>query len=117
MVHRNPRLFFKLPKNPLFRLLLVNGLAGIGISGLVLAGLLWTNVGRIRDLILTSDNPVLPIVMLAIGLIITLGSVVMGTAIMMLREDEENGGGHGTKIPAEALTLMSEPARVPVRSH
>ena len=82
-----------LPKNPLLRLLTVNGLIGFFISGLVLSGLLVANVGNIRVLIVQAENPILPLIMLAFGLVITLTSVVMGTAIMALSREDDEGGG------------------------
>jgi len=97
---KNMRVRFKLPRDPFFRLLVINGLAGIGIAGLVLAGIFAANIGNLRDLVLAAENPVLPIVMLAFGLMITLGSVVIGSAIMLMGETggPRSGPGKGRKI-------------------
>ena len=38
----------KLPRDPLFRLLAVNGLAGTAIAGLVLGGIFLGNIGNLR---------------------------------------------------------------------
>ncbi|WP_269582641.1 hypothetical protein [Roseibium sp. Sym1] len=84
-----------LPKDPLFRLLVINGLAGIGIAGLVMGGIFAANIGNLRVLVLSSENPVLPVVMLAFALVITLGSVVIGSAIMLLGESGRGGGRSG----------------------
>jgi len=108
-----------LPKNPLFRLLAINGMIGLGISALVLAGLFWSNVGNLRTLVLASDNPVLPVVMLACGLIITLCSVVMGSAVMMLKPQDDDRNSRGPKFravsammaPRETLAPVPVPAR------
>ena len=107
-----------LMKDPLIRLLFINGLIGIGISGFVLAGLFATNVGQLRTLILQAEDPVLPIVMLAMGLFVTLGSVVMGTAIMMLRDDRTSGGGRGRGRTEHREPMHGElqPVRVVARS-
>lgn len=83
-----------LPENPLFRLLLINGVIGIGISLLVLASLFFLNIGNLRSLVVTAEDPFVPVIMLAFGLIITLCSVVIGSAIMMLKP-EDSGGGKG----------------------
>lgn len=108
-----------LPKNPLFRLLAINGVIGLGISALVLVGLFWSNVGNLRTLVLASDNPVLPVVMLACGLIITLCSVVMGSAIMMLKPHDDDRNRRGPRFKAvSALMAPREnmaPVPVPVR--
>ena len=100
-----------LPRDPLFRLLAINGLAGIAIAALVLGGIFWANVGNLRVLVLNSDNPVLPVVMLAFGLVITLGSVVIGSAIMLLGE---NGGGGGTRLRANRLAVNKSLQPLPV---
>ncbi|WP_299814586.1 hypothetical protein [uncultured Roseibium sp.] len=81
----------KLPRDPLFRLLAINATAGIAVAGLVLAGIFWANIGNLRVLVLNSDDPVLPVIMLAIALVITLGSVVIGSAIMLLGENDAGG--------------------------
>lgn len=81
-----------LPEDPLLRLLAINGVAGIGIAILVLAGIFLTNIGNLRDLVLAADNPLLPVAMLGFGLVITLGSVVMGSAIMLLGDNDRPGG-------------------------
>ncbi len=108
-----------LPENPLFRLLVINGVIGLGISALVLAGLFWSNVVNLRTLVMASDNPVLPIVMLACGLIITLCSVVMGSAVMMLKPQDDDRNRKGPKFKAVSALLAPRenlaPVPVPVR--
>ncbi|KZM47802.1 hypothetical protein [Labrenzia sp. OB1] len=81
----------KLPRDPLFRLLAINGIAGVAVAGLVLSGIFWSNIGNLRVLVLNSEDPVLPVVMLAVALVITLGSVVIGSAIMLLGESDTGG--------------------------
>lgn len=110
-------------RDPLLRLLFLNALIGLVISGVVLAGLFATNVGQLRYLILRAEDPVLPMVMLAMGLFVTLGSVVMGTAIMMLRDEDKSasgggGRGRGRKLPERGDFVHGDlqPIRVEVRS-
>lgn len=108
-----------LPQNPLFRLLLINGVIGVFVSLLVLGGLFWTNVGNLRTLVMASSEPLLPIIMLAAGLVITLGSVVMGSAVMMMKTQDGPGktGGKMMKI-AEGLNGRKGkmvPVTVPAR--
>ncbi|MCK7614235.1 hypothetical protein [Roseibium sediminicola] len=105
-----------LPKDPLFRLLAINGLAGIGIAGLVLGGIFAANIGNLRDLVLAADNPVLPVVMLAFALVITLGSVVIGSAIMLLGETGGQGGGSGKRRPIRLVrNLRPIPVTAPAQ--
>ncbi|WP_106752118.1 hypothetical protein [Pannonibacter carbonis] len=94
-----------LPENPLFRLLAINGAVGVLVSLLVLVGLLVSNAAGLRDLIVNADDPVVPIVLLGFGLIITLGSAVMGTAIMSLPSDEDTGSGRRDRIEGELIPI------------
>ncbi|MEP1881782.1 MAG: hypothetical protein ABJJ38_12820 [Roseibium sp.] len=100
-----------LPKNPLFRLLTINGVLGVAISGGLLAGVFWANIGNLRVLVTRSEDPVLPIVMLAVGFIITLTSVVMGSAIMMQGAKDGDGGKRNLNWP---LALGAAHQSVPV---
>ena len=94
-----------LPENPLFRLLAINGAVGVLVSLLVFAGLLISNVAGLRDLIANAEDPVVPVVLLGFGLIITLGSAVMGTAIMSLPSDEDTGSGRRDRIEGELIPI------------
>ncbi|MBN9669972.1 hypothetical protein [Roseibium aggregatum] len=100
----------KLPRDPLFRLLLINGVAGVFIAALVLGGIFLANIGNLRVLVMSAENPILPVIMLAFGLVITLGSVVMGSAIMLVGEDDRDGG----KRRGGKKMLMNNPALRPV---
>ena len=85
--------------NPLLRLLFVNGLAGTTAAGVLTAGLLLTDVGGLGGLVLNAADPVLPVVLLFIGLTITLASVAMGVAVMRLPSDDGGSGrGHRFKF-------------------
>lgn len=109
--------FFCLPANPLLRLLAINGAIGVAIAIVLLAGVFWTNTGHLRDLVEHAENPVLPVVMLAVGLIITIGSVVMGSAIMLLPSDDRRpGSGKGTAWIAPRSHGDLVPIRVTVRA-
>ncbi|ASP32329.1 hypothetical protein CHH27_02965 [Labrenzia sp. VG12] len=100
-----------LPRDPLFRLLLINGLAGTAIAALVLAGIFAANIGNLRVLVLTAEDPVLPVLMLAFGLVITLGSVVIGSAIMLLGDKGRSGNGPGG---GKMVPLIGDLTPVPV---
>ena len=101
----------RLPKDPLFRLLFVNGVAGVAIAILVLVGIFWANIGNLRTLVAAAEDPVLPVLMLGFGLVITLGSVVIGSAIMLLGD---NSGGGGTRRIAPRFKYDNELRAVPV---
>ena len=102
---------FRLFDEPLFRLIAINGAAGICIAFLVLAGIFWSNVGNLRTLVLNAEDPVLPVLMLAFGLVITLGSVLIGSAIMRLGND--CGSGPTLKLPKAERGYGLQPAQVP----
>lgn len=121
IVHRaGNKLLGYLPKNPLFRLLTINGLIGVAISLLFLAGIFAANIGNLRVLVTQAEDPVVPVLLLAFGLIITLTSVVMGSAIMMLKSGENPpSGGRRQRsfrmaaplVPAPAARVVTVPKR------
>jgi hypothetical protein len=109
-----------LPKNPLFRLLLINGLIGTSVAILLVAGLIITDAHRIGTLIANSENPALPVIVLTLGLIITFGSVAMGMAIMSLPyesddgSDDRPGGGHKAEVNTVMPNAALRPVTVPI---
>ncbi|WP_299471540.1 hypothetical protein [uncultured Roseibium sp.] len=101
----------KLLKDPFFRLLAINAVAGFCIAMLVLAGIFWANIGNLRVLVSTAEDPFLPVLMLAFGLVITLGSVVIGSAIMLLGERNSSGG-----TPRKLFPFFPTGSPLPVRA-
>jgi hypothetical protein len=92
-------------RNPLLRLLAINCLAGMFVAVLMVGGLLWTDTAQLWTLISTTQDPVTPIVLLGFGLMLTLGSVAMGTAIMALPYEDDKEPPKGTRerlVPALA---------------
>ncbi len=71
-------------RQPLFGLLLVNLAIGIAVAVLMLCGLLALNPANLRELIFADRSPAVAIGLLLFGLIVTLGSTAMGTAIMSI---------------------------------
>jgi hypothetical protein len=78
----------RLLNQPLFRLLAINLALGTATAVLMLGGLLALNPHGLRDLIFSDRSPGVALGLLLFGLVITFGSVVMGSAIMAI-------GGHG----------------------
>ncbi len=93
-------------RQPLIRLLAVNLAGGVVAALLMLGGLLALNPGNLRNLILADEAPGAALGLLLFGLVVTFGSVAMGSAIMGLgaREQRRSGGssGRGRREPAEA---------------
>jgi hypothetical protein len=77
---------------PLLRLLAINLAAGALLTVLLVGGLLLLNPGHLRDLILSDHTPGVALGLLLFGFIITLGSSAMGTAIMMMGQQQTDGG-------------------------
>jgi hypothetical protein len=85
-----------LARQPLIRLLAVNCAAGIGAALLMLGGLLALNPGNLRGLILADRAGGVALGLLLFGLVVTFGSVAMGSAIMMMDKERGRIGGGGT---------------------
>ncbi|WP_245926662.1 hypothetical protein [Breoghania corrubedonensis] len=94
------RTFFR---NPLFRLLAINWLAGFVVTVLLVAGFYLTDIGGLWSLIMRSETPFVPIAMLFFGFLITFTSAAMGTAIMSMPSDGSGGGGRRLRIRAPEL--------------
>ena len=104
-----------LAASPFFRLLAINWLIGAFVAAMVLGGLLWFDTGGLRSLVLASDQPWLPVLLLFAGLMITLCSAAMRAAIMALPATDEGTGGPGRRVHRAMPALVARPAAVPVR--
>jgi hypothetical protein len=105
--HPTQRATTPLLRQPLFRLLAINLVIGTGIAGLMLGGLLAINPGRLRELIFADRDSYAALGLLAFGLVVTFGSVAMGTAIMALgRTPRAGGDGGGTRQRAAAAVRV-----------
>jgi hypothetical protein len=98
-----------LPRDPLYRLLLVNLAAGLVAATLLFGGLLLINPGHLRDLILSDRSPEIALLLLLFGFAITFGSAAMGTAIMMIGRRRKPPSS-GTGVGLEPITIPVEPA-------
>lgn len=96
-------------RGDLLRFLFRHWLVGAAATVVVVAALFAFDLGGLRGLVMSSSNPVLPIVMLLFGFLVTLTSASMGAAIMSLGEDK------GPRPPRRPLSVaVDEPALVPV---
>lgn len=75
-------------KQPLFRLLALNALAGATAGLVVVVGLILLDVGGFGSLMAHDETPLLPFVLAVFGFTITLGSAAMGVAVMRLGDGE-----------------------------
>lgn len=117
---RRPGGVSRLLAQPFFRLLAINWLIGAFAAAIVLGGLLWLDTGGLRSLILASDQPWLPILVLLAGLMITLCSAAMGAAIMALPSEPGDDSGRRMRLDVKgalepALAPVPVPVSVPAR--
>jgi len=85
------RTVLNLLREPLFRLLGVNLAIGVSAAMLMLGGLMALNPHGLRDLIVADRAPLTALALLLFGLVVTFGSVAMGTAIMMIGQGDSRG--------------------------
>lgn len=103
---------------PLLRLLLINWLIGAGVAVVLVAVVLVTDTARLRTLMFSSAEPWLPLLLLFFGFFVTMCSVAMGTAVMMLPgddDDESGGGSAAATVPIGEPIPVRVAARAPVR--
>lgn len=99
-------------KNPLLALLAWNWLAGAAVAVILVAAVIGFDVARLRSLIVASDEPWIPVLLLFFGFLITMCSVTMGTAVMALgAEPKDDGPDRGTRAPTGEPALATVAAR------
>ena len=110
----------RLRDDPLLRLLAVNWLIGAGVAAALAAVVLITDTARLRTLMFASGEPWIGMILLVFGFMVTMCSVAMGTAVMMLpsKDDDDDGPGGGSKLevlklPNFAPSLRAAPVRIP----
>jgi hypothetical protein len=108
-----PPSLHSLSRVPLFRLLAINCLAGIGLGIAFTAGLVMLDAHGLGSLILRSESGVIALALLAGGLSLTFASVMMGTAIMLSgkRDDEDRDASSAPEVEEPALALATVRAR------
>lgn len=87
---------------PLFRLLLLHGLAGATAAVVAVVGLVLLDVGGIGSLLARDTAPVLPFAMILAAFMLTLSSAAMGAAVMRLGASDEPGGPAGRPVRVRA---------------
>ncbi|MBI5111928.1 MAG: hypothetical protein HZA68_08135 [Rhodovulum sp.] len=105
----------RLLRLPLVRLLAINLAIGLVIAVLAVAGLMALDAHRLRTLVLGDQSPVVAIGLLLFGFAVTLGSWVMGTAVMRLGERDDGAGGGAAAPAAPAVARRGEPMAVRAR--
>lgn len=94
----------------LLRLLGLNALAGAGAAVVLVALLVAFDAHGLGTLMARSETPLLPLAVLTFGFVVTLSSVAMGAAVMLLPRDDQQP--HGTaKVPVGELVPVRVAAR------
>jgi len=71
------------------KLMLRSCIKGIFVGWVLLAFILITNIGNLREIIFSSSNAVLAVFLLAVGFAITFGNAAMGHAVMFKIKDDD----------------------------
>lgn len=79
-------------RQPLFRLLGLNALAGATAAVVVVAGLVLLDVGGFGRLMAADEHPLVPFALVLFGFVVTLSSAAMGVAIMRIGADGDGDG-------------------------
>lgn len=104
----------RLPRDPLHRLLAINAASGIALALLVVGALLWLDTGRLATLIGKDEAPLIALFLITGGFIVTVASVMMGSAIMMLGKRERQETSPPCLPPGSSLRVV--PVKAPARN-
>jgi hypothetical protein len=107
-----------LPRNPLFRLLVVHGVSGAVLGVLFVVGVLVLDVAGIHSLLARTGEWVVGLSLLTMGSITTFASVAMGGAIMLLPKEERppEPPSRGLGEAVHAVALVRSKSRHPAHS-
>jgi hypothetical protein len=89
-----------MPRDPLHRLLFINGMCGALLALAFVAALFLFNIAGLADLLGNEGQPALVVGLMAFGFVITFSSLMMGSAIMMQSDRDDDGdddSGHGAR--------------------
>lgn len=93
---------------PMLRFLFVNWGLGIALGCSFAAGLMVTDLGGIRSMILRSDMAFAATALLFVGFSAMCGGVVCASAVMRLpRESQNDGAGPGEPAPVIAMVRQA----------
>jgi hypothetical protein len=105
-----------MPRDPLHRLLLINGACGAFLAVAFVSALFLFNVAGLADLLGKDGEPALVAGIMAFGFIITFSSLMMGSAVMMQSDRDDDAGdddsGHGAKAQGRLSPALAKAPRV-----
>lgn len=86
------------PRDPIHRLLAINGLSGALLGMGFAGGVYWLDVGHIQRLVANDAGGMIAVALMTAGFVITCASLAMGSAIMLLpRETPESPPQNGLR--------------------
>ncbi len=85
-------------RDPLVRIIIVNWIVGACLGVAFAAVILSADVRGMHSLMLGHNISVPALALLFGGFAITFGGVVAATAIMLIREDDDNDGGRSSRL-------------------
>ncbi|MCZ8375752.1 MAG: hypothetical protein O9342_10275 [Beijerinckiaceae bacterium] len=97
----------------LFRLLIINGLAGALLGVAFVLGILALDVAQIRTMLVASGEWLVPVGLLTMGSVVTFASVAMGGAIMLMPREDGDRPGH--PLPPAQRSGHLAPVRIRAR--
>lgn len=101
------------PRDPIFRLLAINGLSGAALGVAFAIGIYWLDIGGIQRLVENDSGGMIALVLMTAGFVITCASLAMGSAIMMMPRDDKDDPPHGgLRQESQPLAAQLAPVRV-----
>lgn len=82
-------------RNPVLRLVLLNAAMGAAFGLAFAVALVLLDAHGVGSLLQRSDSGLVAFILLAAGFMVTFGSLVAGSAIMMMPDDGDDGFGGG----------------------
>ncbi|MGL5733727.1 MAG: hypothetical protein ACRCYS_02580 [Beijerinckiaceae bacterium] len=98
------------PKDPVHRLLAVNLASGVAIGLGATFGVYSLNVGGIQQLVAQDSSGWIALLLMAVGFVVTCGSLAMGSAVMLMPRDERKTPPPGG-IPQHVVLALA-PVRI-----
>jgi hypothetical protein len=97
--------------DPLLTLLLVNGVGGAAVALALVGAMLALDVGRLGTLIAASETPLLALMLLSLGFMITFAGMAIASAIMRIGAEDDLPGDRGIEMIPIRVRSRRQPPR------
>ena len=95
------------PRDPIHRLLAINGLLGAAVGIGFAIGIYWLDVGHIQRLVANDSGGSVAMILMTAGFVVTCASLAMGSAIMMMPRDDDKDPPQGGAASGNATAGVS----------